>query len=122
MHFSGDALTALTFYRSVFGGELEVHTHGEIGLQGDHPDWIAHGILAGPIDLFAADEANAAAHPDPSGLLFSLLGYADPDTLRRWFDGLADGGVVIDPLSERDWGASDGQVRDRFGITWLLGW
>ena len=55
------------------------------------------------------------------GLMFALLGSADPATLTRWFEALADGGTVIDPLQERPWGASDGQVRDRYGLHWLVG-
>lgn len=53
--------------------------------------------------------------------MFSLLGTADPATLRRWFDGLSDGGRVVDDLQRRPWGASDGQVVDRFGLHWLVG-
>lgn len=50
-----------------------------------------------------------------------LPGTADSDTLTRWFDGLADGGTVLDPLQARGWNASDGQVVDRFGLRWLIG-
>ena len=43
------------------------------------------------------------------------------------FDGqareaLAEGGEVIDALQERPWGAHDGQVTDRFGVPWLIGY
>ncbi len=54
--------------------------------------------------------------------MLSLLGTAEPATLRRWFAGLAaDGGTVVDDLQERPWGASDGQVIDRYGLHWLIG-
>ena len=53
--------------------------------------------------------------------MLSLLGTAEPATLRTWFDGLADGGEVLDDLQRRPWGASDGQVVDRFGLRWLIG-
>ena len=55
------------------------------------------------------------------GVMFSLLGYADPATLRRWFEALGDGGEVVDALQVRPWGASDGQVIDRYGVQWLIG-
>jgi PhnB protein len=54
--------------------------------------------------------------------MFSLLGTAEPAELERWFDALADGGEVIDPLALKPWGDHDGQVRDRFGVTWLIGY
>jgi PhnB protein len=51
----------------------------------------------------------------------SLLGTADPATLRRWFTGLSDGGRVVDDLQQRPWGASDGQLVDRYGVHRLIG-
>jgi PhnB protein len=41
--------------------------------------------------------------------------------LRTWFSGLSEGGRIVDDLQTRPWGASDGQVIDRFGIHWLIG-
>ena len=55
------------------------------------------------------------------GLMLSLLGTADPATLRTWFGRLAEGGRVVDDLQRRPWGASDGQVIDRHGLHWLIG-
>jgi PhnB protein len=54
--------------------------------------------------------------------MFSLLGTADSHTLRRWFDGLARDGKVVDVLQLRPWGAHDGQVVDPFGLHWLIGY
>ena len=34
---------------------------------------------------------------------------------------LAAGGRVVPDLQRRPWGASDGQVVDRFGVHWLIG-
>ncbi len=53
--------------------------------------------------------------------MLSLLGTAEPDVLRRWFDDLAADGTVVDALQERPWGDWDGVVRDAFGVTWLIG-
>ena len=56
------------------------------------------------------------------GVLLSLLGTAGPAVLHRWFDALADGGSVTDPLARKPWGATDGQVTDRHGLNWLIGY
>jgi PhnB protein len=53
--------------------------------------------------------------------MLSLLGAADPATLTEWFDRLAQGGRIVDDLQPRPWGASDGQVVDRYGLHWLIG-
>lgn len=121
LHFAGDAAEALRFYRSVFGGELQLHTFADFGRQDGRPELIAHGELRGRVDLFGADDPGDAAQPSMSGMMFALLGAADERTSRRWFDLLADAGTVIDPLQRRAWGDHDGQVTDRYGLTWLIG-
>ena len=54
--------------------------------------------------------------------MLSLLGTASPSVLQGWFKRLSEGGLVVDDLQERPWGASDGQVIDRFGLHWLIGY
>ena len=122
LHFDGSAREALTHYRDVFGGDLQLHTLADFGRTDGPADAIAHGILSGPVGLFGADAEAEQSPLKLEGVMFSLLGTADPATLESWFAALAEGGVVIDPLQERPWGAHDGQVTDRFGITWLIGY
>lgn len=59
---------------------------------------------------------------DMRGVSVALLGTADGATLTTWFERLADGGRVLDPLQQRAWGAHDGQVLDKFGVRWLIGY
>lgn len=122
LSFPGTARQALTFYQGVFGGEPVLNTLADFG-RGDGPDdAIAHGMLRGAVEMFAAD----AAHDEPSlrleGCLFSLLGTTDSGTFEAWFAALCDGGTEIDPLQLRPWGDHDGQVTDRFGVRWLIGY
>lgn len=120
--FPGNARAALEFYRDVFGGETTLHTFADFCRDDGPGDAIAHGILSGPIDLFGADAAPHEAPVELTGLMFSLLGAAEPTVMHGWFDRLAEGGTVVDPLTLRPWGASDGIVVDRFGLRWLLGY
>jgi PhnB protein len=120
--FPGTARAALEHYRQVFGGELEVHTFAEFGRDDGPADAVAHGILRGQVSLYAADAAAGEAAFSSTGLLIALLGTGDPQTTHRWLDALAETGQILDPLQQRGWNAWDGQVRDRFGVTWLLGY
>ena len=122
LHFDAAARQALTFYRDVFGGELEFHTFADFSRTDGPSNAIAHGVLRGSVVLFGADASNDDAPLNLQGIMFSLLGTADPAILELWFAALADGGVVTDPLREKPWGAHDGQVVDRFGVTWLIGY
>jgi len=122
LFFPGTAAQALTFYHGVFGGDLTLHTYGDFGRTDGPADAVAHGILSGDVNLFGADAGPDEDAVQIVGAVFSLLGTADPTTLTRWFAELSDGGVVSDPLQERPWGAHDGQLTDRHGIRWLIGY
>jgi PhnB protein len=121
-HFQGTARDALIFYADVFGGTVQLHTFAEFDRADGPPEAIAHGYLVdSPIALFAADVGGDEKAFRAEGLTLSLLGTGDATTLRRWFARLAEGGEVVDNLQVRSWGASDGQVIDRYGVRWLIG-
>lgn len=120
--FPGTAAEALEFYRGVFGGDLTLNGFAEFGRADGPADAIAHGVLDGPVGLYGADAGSDEDAVQMGGMFLSLLGTAEPATLHRWFDALAEGGRAIDPLVRRSWGASDGQLIDRYGVRWLIGY
>jgi PhnB protein len=112
----------LTFYGEVFGCSVQLHTFAELDRTDGPTDAIAHGYLSeGPVALFAADVAGDELPFRCQGMMLSLLGTAPPATLRTWFSRLSEGGSVLEDLQPRPWGASDGQVIDRYGLHWLIG-
>ena len=122
VHFPATAREALTFYGDVFGCAVGLHTFAEFSRADGPADAIAHGYLVeGPVSLFGADVAGDEAPVRTEGLMLALLGTAAPSTLRNWFSRLSEGGRVVDDLQTRPWGASDGQVIDRYGLHWLIG-
>ncbi len=122
LYFPGHARDVLTFYGNVFGCAVQLHTFEEFNRTDGPADAIAHGYLdAGPVARFAADVTGDEAPFRCAGIMLSLLGTAAPSTLRNWFTSLAEGGRILDDLQARPWGASDGQVIDRYGLRWLIG-
>ncbi|MBO0906933.1 VOC family protein [Arthrobacter sunyaminii] len=119
--FPGTAREALTFYAGVFGGELSLHTNADFG-SGGPPGAIAHGVLDGVVTLAGADAGRQEKSVQVQGVMLSLLGTAEPALLHKWFAQLSDGGRIVDPLAPKAWGASDGQVVDRYGLHWLIGY
>ncbi|WP_261164597.1 VOC family protein [Microbacterium sp. Marseille-Q6965] len=120
--FPGTAAEALTFYHETFGGELVLHTYADFGRADGPGDAIAHGVLSGPVNLYGCDANGDEDAVVMQGVSLALLGVGDAATSARWFDALGAGGTVIDPLQARGWGAHDGQVRDRYGVRWLIGY
>ncbi len=122
IHLPGTAREALNFYAQVFGGEVRLHTFAEFGRSDGPPDAIAHGELVdGPVTVFASDVAGDEPTFQSRGLMLALLGTAAPTVLRRWFAALSGGGTFVDDLQRRPWQAWDGQVIDRYGLHWLIG-
>ena len=122
LSFPGTAREALGFYADVFGGDLSLHSYEEFGRTDGPPDAVAHGVLHGVVALAGSDAPEGAQTVRLEGLLLSLLGTAQPALLHEWFEKLSIGGSRIDPLTQRPWGAWDGQVTDRHGLRWLIGY
>lgn len=53
--------------------------------------------------------------PESSNITISLSG-DDEAELRGYWDGLAEGGSVAVPLEAAPWGASFGQLTDKYGV------
>ena len=122
LQLPGTAREALTFYGEIFGCAVQLHTYADFDRSDGPPDSIAHGYLTGgEVSFFASDVPENEPSFRCEGMMLSLLGTATPDVLRGWFQRLSEGGRVIDDLQVRPWGASDGQVIDRYGIHWLMG-
>lgn len=120
--FPGTAREALGFYADIFGGNLSLYTYKEFSREDGPPEAIAHGQLSGVVALAGSDAAEGEVSFKTEGMKLSLLGTADPATLHQWFNKLAVGGTVLGPLEPKPWGASDGEVIDRHGLHWLIGY
>ena len=119
--FKDTARPAMEFYRSVFGGELTVSTFREFGDTGPSADNVMHAQLETPsgYTIMASDTPPGMTHQEGSSITVSLSG-DDSDELRRYWDGLADGGTVSTPLEKQMWGDEFGMLTDRFGIGWVV--
>jgi PhnB protein len=53
------------------------------------------------------------------GFSVSLSG-DDDATIRGYWDKLADGGTITQPLEVASWGDAFGMLVDRFGVSWLV--
>lgn len=120
LFFPGTAREAMEFYKGIFGGELTLQTVGEANPQAEeNQDKIMHGRLeGGEINLMASDDMGDI--PKESARISLSLTGADEDKLRQIFDALAEGGEVKHPLEKQFWGDLFGDLRDKFGISWMV--
>jgi PhnB protein len=121
LHFDGTARDAITFYQSVFGGELSLNTFGEMGVEGEKATQVMHAQLEASTGfvIMAADAPPGETLSKGDSVSLSLSGTDDAE-LRGWFDALADGGQVHVPLEKQMWGDVFGQCADKYGVTWMV--
>lgn len=120
----GTCEDAMTFYHSVFGGDLTTTTIGESPMKAMFPPAmhtkIVNARLTGPlVDISASDwlRPNQAAVQGNTVCLY-LSGGSREET-RAVFGKLSEGGHVTDPLSEQPFGLY-GALNDRFGNRWMF--
>jgi len=82
-------------------------------------DKVMHSCLRiGDAEVMASD---GFAQGKPSFQGFSLsLNARDDAEARRWFDALAAGGEVRQPLIKTFFSSSFGMLADRFGVPWMV--
>jgi PhnB protein len=124
LSFRDNARDAMTFYQSVFGGDLALSTFGEFQASEDpaEADKIMHGMLTSEkgLVLMGADTPNSMDYTPGSSISVSLSG-DDEAELRGYYDKLSgDGGSVTVPMEKAPWGDIFGMCTDKFGIAWLV--
>jgi PhnB protein len=122
--FQSDARRAMEFYRSVFGGDLQLDTFSSYEGMVQDPsdnDLIMHGQLTTPdgFVLMGADTPSGMEYKKPAGISVSVSG-DDEAKLEGFWNALADGGSVVMPFDVPPWGGRFGMLRDRFGIDWMI--
>jgi PhnB protein len=122
--FRDNAREAVEFYHSVFGGELNVNTFGDVPEMADEDerDKVMHAQLDSPngLTLMCADTPNHMDfNADGNQYAVSLSG-DDEAELRGYWDKLSDGGTVGVPLEKAPWGDSFGMCVDKYGVSWMV--
>lgn len=123
LNFRDNAKEAMTFYHSIFGGELTSNTFGEFQMSQDPSDndKIMHSQLMtdGGLTLMAADVPSSTEYTEGKNGTISLSGDDDAE-LRGYWEKLSEGGTVVVPLEKAPWGDSFGWCTDKFGVPWMV--
>ncbi len=127
IYFYGRCEEALEFYKKTLDGSYEIAMRDEDGVQ--------YATFAAPGVSFKASDglARRPSHPEPfdfaqdrlrrradEGNVSLALNVPDAQRARRVFDALAEGGKVVTPFADAQWGGKFGNVHDRFGSEWFV--
>jgi PhnB protein len=123
LSFRETAREAMSFYQSVFGGELTISTFAEFHASEDpaEQDKIMHSMLSTKdgLTLMASDTPNSMDYSPGTNYSVSLSGENDAE-LRGYWQQLSAGGAVTMPLNQAPWGDTFGMCVDKFGVSWLV--
>lgn len=121
--FKNNAREAMEFYKTVFGGTVELHTFKEYNASQDRSedDKIMHSMLeteSGML-IMGSDTPASMEYHTGSNISISLSGDDDAE-LRGYFDKLSTGGTIAMPLEKAPWGDAFGMCTDKFGVSWMV--
>lgn len=124
LNFNGQCREALGFYSDCLDGRVELQKIAESPMAAQMPSemgsHILHGTLSrnGSVLLMGSDMIGNNLRP---GNAISLCIHCSTDEeINRYFSKLSAGGTVRVPLHQSFWGATFGELTDKFGMTWML--
>jgi len=126
LFFEGRCEEALEFYRKALGAEVLMMMRykdspepAPKGARTPPGDKVMHSCMRiGDAEIMASD-GFAQGKPNFQGFSLSLNARDDAQA-RRWFDALAAGGEVRQPLIKTFFSSSFGMLADRFGVPWMV--
>ncbi len=123
LSFKDNTREAMEFYRTVFGGKLDLSTFKDLHASQDpsEDNMIMHSVLEADngITIMASDTPSRMEYRAGTNMSMSLSGDNEAE-LKAYFEKLSVGGMVIMPLEKAIWGDSFGMFTDKFGVQWLV--
>lgn len=126
--FNGRCDEALAFYRDALGAQVDLllrykeapEPPPEGMLPPGSQDKVMHSSFRIGETVLMASDGLCSGQPAFQGVSLSVTALDEADARRR-FDALAQGGQVEMPLGKTFWSPCFGMVKDRFGLSWMVG-
>jgi len=122
VNFAGQCAEAFHYYEQHLGGKIGMMmTHGQAPDQSKVSPEMKNAVLharitVGGTDLLGADIPSA----QPMRSAYLTLAVNSDAEAERIFSALSEGGEVFMPIQETFFATRFGQLRDRFGINWMI--
>ena len=122
--FDGNCLEAMEFYRSTFGGELNMCRVKDSPAKEHMPAFQHEKILnahlkSGNVEISASDWLRPDRERVRGNTVCLFLSGGTGAELKALFERLSEGAEVTDPLQEQFFGTY-GALNDKFGVRWMF--
>jgi PhnB protein len=123
IHFKDNAREAMEFYKTVFGGKLDVSTFKDANMVQDPSDAnkVMHAMLVteNGLTLMGSDTPSHMEYKAGASMSISLSG-DDEATLKGYWEKLSEGATIVMPFAKAPWGDTFGMLTDKYGIEWMV--
>lgn len=126
LHFEGNCLEAMTFYKSCIKGELTVQTFGDTPMKEKIPDILHPMVMHSKLQLshrfiLMASDYTEDNEKQYNGNLYNLCVHCTTnDEIEHFYKSLSMGGEISKPLQSTFWGGKLASFSDKFGKKWIL--
>lgn len=129
INFNGNAEEALTFYKSVFGGEFTkiVRFKDLASAEFQVPAAEENKIMYIALPIGNGSVLIGNDVPEFMGKVSEnenrskiLINTENKEEAEKIFNGLSAGGTVEGPMGDSPWGSYAGMFRDKYGIEWMV--
>lgn len=124
LNFNGHARKALTFYHSVFGGQLSVVTYADAhdAQSASSPDDVIWGQVqaANGFRVMAYDVQSAKTWNPGDNAFYLIVEGTTKEEITEYWAQLKNDGEIIQPLGPSQWSPLCGMLKDQFGVVWAL--
>ena len=123
LNFNGKCREAMNFYKDCFGGNLVMQKVSESPMAAQMPSEMGSKILHSSLTkdgivLMGSDMlGNAIVDGNKIGLCMNC---SNLEEIHEFFNKLSAGGKIRQPLHQSFWGATYGELTDKFGINWMF--
>lgn len=124
LHFDGNCRDAMGFYKSLFGGELNLMPISESPQKQDFANELQNEIMHsslvnGDFMIMASDMCGMGKLIQGNSVQLNL-NCSSSEEIKDLYEKLSDGGKILNELREEFWGSTFAMVIDRFGVRWML--
>lgn len=123
LNFQGNARQALSFYHSVFGGELSIVTYAnaEKAEDASSPDDVIWGQVRNETGfrMMAYDVQTSKSWNPGENAFYMVLESNTTTELTGYWDKLAESAEILQPLLPSPWSSLYGMLKDNFGTVWV---
>ena len=122
--FSGNCREAMNFYKDCLGGELTLQTIGESPLADKMPpamkECILHATLTKDNLILMGSDMVGERGLVKGNSVSMAINCSSEEEVQNFYERLSEGGNKDHALEQSFWGATFGDLTDKYGNHWLL--